>query len=219
MKRRIAEFSLQRKRLEALLEEAQNAQRASTARAVEAESLALSTAQQIRSVTAERDQALMSIQELRRSLTEARELLISVRERESRAAALADLEKHIIEGAPHVESLVRQINEGNEELSKFALYVPKLERELEAVQKAALSETTVMTEYVTEVGEEIERLRVHEAHFAELENRFIAQTEELIAAVRSEGAEIALLVDTVQASHFWKFKHWLGRARARLIRR
>ncbi|HEY5427019.1 MAG TPA: hypothetical protein VIJ77_10745 [Candidatus Tumulicola sp.] len=50
---------------------------------------------------------------------------------------------------------------------------------------------------------------------AEMERRLIVQTEELCANTQAESAQLAMLIDTVQSSRFWKFKRWLHRIRAR----
>lgn len=50
---------------------------------------------------------------------------------------------------------------------------------------------------------------------AEMERRLLMQTEELCATTQAESAQLAMLIDTVQSSRFWKFKRWLQRFRSR----
>jgi chromosome segregation ATPase len=50
---------------------------------------------------------------------------------------------------------------------------------------------------------------------AETERRLLMQTEELCATTQAESAQLAMLIDTVQSSRFWKFKRWLQRFRSR----
>ncbi|HKE37847.1 MAG TPA: hypothetical protein VKB39_10445, partial [Candidatus Baltobacteraceae bacterium] len=40
-----------------------------------------------------------------------------------------------------------------------------------------------------------------------------AQTDAVIASMQAESAQLSKLVDTVQSSHFWRFKRWLNRLR------
>jgi O-antigen biosynthesis protein len=48
-------------------------------------------------------------------------------------------------------------------------------------------------------------------HNQYLTRRLLAQTEQLVARTQAETAELATLVDTVQSSHFWRLKSWIGR--------
>jgi hypothetical protein len=43
-----------------------------------------------------------------------------------------------------------------------------------------------------------------------------AQTDAVIATMQAESAQLSQLVDTVQSSHFWRFKRWLSRLRGAL---
>ena len=46
---------------------------------------------------------------------------------------------------------------------------------------------------------------------AAAERRLLDQTEDTIADMQAESAQLVMLIDTVQSSHFWKLKRWLGR--------
>jgi SAM-dependent methyltransferase len=48
-------------------------------------------------------------------------------------------------------------------------------------------------------------------NYAELEQHFAAQTEELCASVQAESTQMATLIDIVQSSRFWQLKRWLRR--------
>ena len=43
------------------------------------------------------------------------------------------------------------------------------------------------------------------------ERRLLDQTENVVADMQAESAQLVLLIDTVQSSHFWKLKRWLSR--------
>jgi SAM-dependent methyltransferase len=58
---------------------------------------------------------------------------------------------------------------------------------------------------VTAYGQEMREL------LATAERRLLDQTEDTIADMQAESAQLVLLIDTVQSSHFWKLKRWLGR--------
>ncbi len=42
----------------------------------------------------------------------------------------------------------------------------------------------------------------------------VKQTEELVASMHAESAQLSLLIDTVQSSRFWKLKRWMARLRS-----
>lgn len=48
---------------------------------------------------------------------------------------------------------------------------------------------------------------------AAAESALAAQTDAVIATMQAESAQLSQLVDTVQSSHFWRFKRWLSRLR------
>jgi chromosome segregation ATPase len=50
---------------------------------------------------------------------------------------------------------------------------------------------------------------------ADTERLLLDQAESAMAAMQSESAQLALLIDTAQSSRFWKFKRWLSRLRPR----
>jgi predicted nuclease with TOPRIM domain len=97
-------------------------------------------------------------------------------------------------------------------------YLIESERGTERLSQA-LSETTgqlaQQRSEVERVAGELAALTVrHEslhATFADVERRFVLQTERLVASIQSENAQLTTLIDTVQSSHFWKLKNWLSR--------
>jgi len=46
-----------------------------------------------------------------------------------------------------------------------------------------------------------------------LQNRLLEQTNQFLASTQAENQRLALLIDTVQSSRFWKLKRILGRFR------
>lgn len=64
-------------------------------------------------------------------------------------------------------------------------------------------------------GENRENRELRE-RVAAAEGALAAQTDAAIAAMQAESARLSQLVDTVQSSHFWRFKRWLSRLRGAL---
>ncbi len=65
------------------------------------------------------------------------------------------------------------------------------------------------------VESELHRELVRNEYLAErvdeAEQRLVDMVEALIVTTQAESARLALLIDTVQASHFWRLKRWIGR--------
>ena len=80
-----------------------------------------------------------------------------------------------------------------------------------ALQRADRAEADLGELGRAQVAELTARCEELEASAAEMERRFVAQTEQLVGDLRSESAQIATLIDVVQSSHFWKLKRWLSR--------
>jgi SAM-dependent methyltransferase len=73
------------------------------------------------------------------------------------------------------------------------------------------------------LAEEYEQLASRERMLRErvidAEQQLGLQTEEFVARLQAESAELATLIDVVQSSRFWKVKRWLSRLRARAFGR
>lgn len=171
--------------------------------------------------TAERDraQAAADVKFLSTSLASsqsaARESQIRVSELQH---TVRDLEKQIAQGSAYVASLTNRLAEKDEQIAQGSAYARSLETkiaELEAVTAAAVSERLVMREYINSLREQVAEIPL----LREAQQQLVAQTEELIAQVQSESAQLVTLIDTVQASHFWKLKRWLNRLRAKVLGR
>lgn len=115
----------------------------------------------------------------------------------------------------HVSQTHMELRRLQGEIAERVRAYELLEAEIEAVHKAALSDKLVARDYINsllEEGRDLPRLR-------EAEQRLIAQTQELILSVQAEAAEMAALIETVQGSHFWKFKRSINRLVAKVLRR
>lgn len=132
------------------------------------------------------------------------------------------LESRIVDGEGYVGSLLAQIQQKTSQISAGSSYARRLElelsesrTELEAIRKAALADKLVMRDYITSLQEQlapIPALREAQQHLA-------AQTESFIASAQAESAQLTTLIDTVQASHFWRLKRLLNRVASRVLRR
>jgi chromosome segregation ATPase len=125
-----------------------------------------------------------------------------------------ELESHIADSERYVTDLLQQVERKTNQIAQGSAYARSLEAkiaELEAVTAAAISERLVTREYINSLREQVAEIPL----LREAQQQLVAQTEELIAQVQSESAQLVTLIDTVQASHFWKVKRWLNRLRAK----
>jgi SAM-dependent methyltransferase len=120
-----------------------------------------------------------------------RDSLESTRRERDRARAEA------AQRSEHVAALLSQVAEKDEQAGAASLYARHLEGELDTLRQAALAQRETETAL---------RDRLVEA-----ERRLVLQTEEYVAAMQAESAQLATMVDVVQSSHFWKIKRWLSR--------
>lgn len=93
--------------------------------------------------------------------------------------------------------------------------IARLEAELAAIRKAALSDKLVMRDYSDALRGQVAGLPALRA----AQQQLTAQVEDLIANLQTESTQIVTLIDTVQSSRFWGGKRWLGRLRALVLRR
>lgn len=114
-----------------------------------------------------------------------------------------------------LRDVLNRLYERNGDVEERRSTGERLAAELEAVRGAAASERLVMREYIETLrGQVAEISMLRQAH-----RQLIAQSEGLISALREESTQIVTLIDTTQASHFWKLKYWLNRLKARIVRR
>ena len=81
-------------------------------------------------------------------------------------------------------------------------------RELEQLRATSASDIQRLEAQIANVtayGQEMREM------LAAAERRLLDQTEDTIADMQAESAQLVMLIDTVQSSHFWKLKRWLGR--------
>jgi SAM-dependent methyltransferase len=100
-----------------------------------------------------------------------------------------------------VANLTRESNEGRQQLENLWNELDRV-REEHARQVAELQAAIAAA---NAHGEEMRELLVG------AERRLLDQAEDVIADMHAESAQLVLLIDTVQSSHFWKLKRWLGR--------
>lgn len=174
--------------------------------------------------------ALEDVGDLKAALESSQGLLRSNRSTIDEAERRMHLfEVMIADKEKHIGTLLRDLDSKERELSQASSRANDLEQELadvkrenasldlqmEAVQKAALSDKAVLSEYV-------DSLRVQVAKLPELQEACRAltvQTEDLITRLQGEATEMSTLIDSVQTSHFWKLKRFLRGFRSALLRR
>jgi 2-polyprenyl-3-methyl-5-hydroxy-6-metoxy-1,4-benzoquinol methylase/chromosome segregation ATPase len=92
------------------------------------------------------------------------------------------------------------------------------DRESEAKQAvehiAALQ--SALTARDSEVDGAVKHIASLENQVGQLQNRLLDQTNQYLASTQAENQRLALLIDTVQSSRFWKIKRILGRFRQAL---
>lgn len=183
-----------------------------------------------RMVESERAQARAKSEDLAGALMQARRVLRESRVRfDQMSRKLHDLETEVSKGDEYVRDLRAQVAEKNAEILRGGAYAERVNAEIneckreyellaaetEAIRKAALCDKIVMREYIDSFCEQLAEIPA----LREAQQHLIAQTEDLIAAVQAESAQIVTLIGTVQSSHFWKLKNLLNRLRAQMSRR
>lgn len=112
------------------------------------------------------------------------------------AAMRSILEQYPLPATSENGSSSNRTDELREVLSKAVTQAASL-RSNEAVS-SELESAVVRNEHLSQRAEEAER-------------RLDDLLRNLIVSTQSESARLALLIDTVQSSHFWRLKRWLGR--------
>jgi chromosome segregation ATPase len=264
-----------------LRDELENERRLAILRTTEAGEIASSLRNSLESARRDRNEEHARLREATDEVVESRQRISALlAETAVLRVSIAQLQTKLSthdQAREYVSGLETDVADKQRAIDEGTAYARQLERELEAIRKAAVSERSSMLSYVDEfktressfqreIGElrqeldarghhevalnrQIDGLRVEVKDFkgkladctdklancetelaetsvalettdrhlhetrAELETR-ISQASQ---ALREQTAELSVLIETVQSSHFWRLKRWLNRLRGRTL--
>lgn len=118
----------------------------------------------------------------------------AIRQRDELYLRLLDTEKILAERDEGIAIVIAQRDEG---IARLTAQRDGVHAELERA-RAEIAALQTRSERLQREASESQR-------------QLVEQTEELILNVQMQAQEYSMLIDTVQSSHFWRFKRWLGK--------
>ena len=142
--------------------------------------------------------------------------------------ALQERDSEVERAVAHISELEKQqvetsgaLRTAHEEMLKAQETVRERESQLKASREESQARVSALEDEQARLENELGAAKRATAQIQEqveeMQRRFLDQTNAFLAATQSENERLALLIDTVQSSSFWKIKRVFGRVRRAFI--